>query len=249
MSVKEVEFFKGSVAGGGRFYRVKLWLTCGAWYCQNVNKAHGSSSVYFEIWEKLGVVQRCFSKKYECKQYRSPPVKIPASLHSVMFPLIDPYASNAPPELEEEHSAQELEDAGRVLENIITNKWNVDEGKESENFNDPANFELGRLPTWRDVDMELHSTYVKNNPVGPSGGLFNSPDLVLNLVDVDKLSSVKLFQLNKARAKQQKQVEMALKPNAGGGEQPFEQRDAFVPQQRWGTGQGQEQEQEQERWR
>jgi len=67
----------------------------GASYCTNVNRAHGSSTIYFVV-EPAGVSQRCYSKKeglgdVPCKKYKGPLVELTAALRQALF---------APPEAE-----------------------------------------------------------------------------------------------------------------------------------------------------
>ena len=60
----------------------------GSSYCNNVGRAHGSSSVYLVI-ERDGVCQRCFSPKVHegvtCRAYRSPSVALSTWLQEAMF--------------------------------------------------------------------------------------------------------------------------------------------------------------------
>lgn len=61
----------------------------GASYCTNVNRAHHSSSIYFNI-DSTGITQRCYSKKegvvnVACKSYASPVTPLPQLLLNALF--------------------------------------------------------------------------------------------------------------------------------------------------------------------
>lgn len=61
----------------------------GASYCTNVNRAHHSSSIYFNI-DYTGITQRCYSKKegvvdVACKTYASPVTPLPQLLLNALF--------------------------------------------------------------------------------------------------------------------------------------------------------------------
>jgi len=60
----------------------------GSSFCQNVDRAHSSSQIYFEV-RRDGVQQRCFSPKVRngtsCRQYGGPVVSLTRWLHESMF--------------------------------------------------------------------------------------------------------------------------------------------------------------------
>jgi hypothetical protein len=61
----------------------------GAQYCTNVQRCHGSSTIYFVI-DAVGVAQRCYSlKKHDgcvpCNKYASTPVMLNKVLHAALF--------------------------------------------------------------------------------------------------------------------------------------------------------------------
>lgn len=66
----------------------------GSSYCRNVNRDHGSSTVYFQVEEGEGVFQRCYCKKnnetpqsFSCRLYRGPASPLTPALHGAMFTL------------------------------------------------------------------------------------------------------------------------------------------------------------------
>ena len=60
----------------------------GSLYCENVDRAHSSSSIYFEV-DKNGISQRCYSPKItngkSCKVYRRKPTPMNKWLRDAMF--------------------------------------------------------------------------------------------------------------------------------------------------------------------
>lgn len=61
----------------------------GAQYCTNVQRCHGSSTIYFVI-DAVGVTQRCYSLKkhdgcVQCNKYASTPVMLNKVLHAALF--------------------------------------------------------------------------------------------------------------------------------------------------------------------
>jgi len=60
----------------------------GSSYCTNVNRAHGSSTIYFTV-ERDGVRQRCFSPKItdgvSCRSFIAPPIELSTWLIEAMF--------------------------------------------------------------------------------------------------------------------------------------------------------------------
>lgn len=70
-----------------RCYLVKIHQSEGAWYCQNVQRAHNSSTIYFTISENDGLRQRCYSKKNHCNTFASRPVRLPTPLQRNLFPV------------------------------------------------------------------------------------------------------------------------------------------------------------------
>lgn len=53
-------------------------------FCPNVKRNHASSTIYFQI-KPTGICQRCFCKKYNCRDYSSPEVPITQVLQKILF--------------------------------------------------------------------------------------------------------------------------------------------------------------------
>jgi hypothetical protein len=85
LCLKEMKYLENKKKN--RCYIVKVQQSEGAWYCQNVQRAHNSSTIYFTISENDGLRQRCYSKKHHCNTFGSRPVRLPTPLQRNLFPV------------------------------------------------------------------------------------------------------------------------------------------------------------------
>lgn len=66
----------------------------GSKFCMNYDRNHNSNRVYFQVYRKRGLVQRCFCKcettagrlKGFCKDYKSNPIQFPEKFRNLLFP-------------------------------------------------------------------------------------------------------------------------------------------------------------------
>lgn len=94
---KYIELHKLFLLKRSHKYLVKV-KGMGANFCKNVQRQHGSSTIYFMI-DSLGLRQRCFCVKYDCKAFLGPYVQLPLPLHMALFtpPSSSPVAPPPPP--------------------------------------------------------------------------------------------------------------------------------------------------------
>lgn len=89
---KYIELQKMFLLKRSHKYLVKV-KGMGANFCKNVQRQHGSSTIYFMI-DSVGLRQRCFCVKYDCKVFFGPYISLPLPLHMALF--TPPSASLAP---------------------------------------------------------------------------------------------------------------------------------------------------------
>lgn len=76
--------------------RTSFWVTTKSSFCQNLNRNHNSNTIYFLITSKnKSLVQKCWCQcrtiqgrlsGKECRDYVSPPIRIPFDLAMTLFP-------------------------------------------------------------------------------------------------------------------------------------------------------------------
>ena len=87
-----------------RVFRTKTRYLChvsgpGSSYCRNVGRAHGSSGIYFVI-TKVGIVQRCYSHKGNCRSYASGVVsELKPWLREALFGINNSITTASPPKV------------------------------------------------------------------------------------------------------------------------------------------------------
>ena len=222
LSISQVAYQKGS-ARMGRSYKVKVnALSQGSCYCQNVQRAHKSSQVYFIFSERRGLSQRCWSQKYNCKMYHSPSVTIPEALHRALFPVEDDILLAE--ELDEDNERKQ--NAKCIMSNILTDKTmsscfsqvtqrNATKRSYEELLDgDEDEYEILYLEKngkWKPVDLKMRAL----NKTASNGAIQGiSTNCNYSWDELDKMSTRALISVDAKRAKNDKAAQIAMQKSA-----------------------------------
>ena len=210
LKLSKVSFRRG---GSERYYicNVKSFSP-GSSFCQNVARSHSSSKVYFSISELTGLGQRCYSSK-KCKGYCSDKVCVPFSLQKALFPtysMVQQTTADPP-------STVELCDANKTIECAINEPVLT---FSPPNFLETDPSTASRKRKWEEPNLKLRSAVLKK---AKGKVVEKKTNCQYTWDQLDTLSTVQLYELDKKRAKNSAVAYKSLNNDAAGAKAAIEE--------------------------